>query len=442
MNNRTRIVLALVPTLCLPLFAQVPFRAGQPDVTPRPGGPRSAAIEPGRTPGRTIRIRPPRTGERPFTTAPLVTPTPPALRVAGPEDPAQVILGYVGGEELNLQEVQDQLARVRSRLFSGPADDVEAYRRKFARMLVNDWVDTKLLALGAHERNITCTPEEIDSYVKGTAQDSGLNVSIQERCQQFGIAPEKFRATIEDAVLGDKLIRQTIRERISDTMLQDAMNKNPAGFWVYPRRHVQHIFYAFSVGDRADQIADMQSKMKAIRRRLSWFGGEFQTYVAKHPAENLFFDDLWLTVGDRIDPKRQFMYELVFRLEPPLPTMPAQYVLKKDEISDVVRSEAGFHVFRVVDEQPPRRKTLQEARADAEFIFYDQVRPALIRELEEKHLVDRDPENLIEMLPLKKLGSFRAQSTPGRPAPSLLSPPPGPRSDNAPTSRGTVRILP
>jgi hypothetical protein len=239
----------------------------------------------------------------------------------------------------------------------------------------------------------------VDRYIEGTAQESGLRVPVAERLRLAGISEDKFRAAVEDAILGDKLIRQTIRERVSDAVLNDALAKNPMMFWAPPRRHVQQLFHPYQGTESADERRAMESRMKAIRRRLSWFGGRFEDYVGARATPNVFLQDLWLALGDRLDASHQFIYSYVFRLEPPTPgkapPKDPPYALKKGEISDVVASDAGFHIFKVIEDVPARRKTIQECRADVENSFFDQVRTGLLKELERKHPVKRDPEGLI-----------------------------------------------
>lgn len=444
MRDWWRFLAGALVLVCFPVSAQGPVRGGRPEGTGREGS-RNPNPTPRVTPGRTIRLRAPLPGELPQTSAtlaPEVTPTPPPLRVTEPRDPAQVIVATVGGEQLNLKDVQDQVARIRSPLFSGPKEDVERYRRSFARQIINDWVDQKLLAVEARARGLTSTRQEVDRYIEGTAQDTGLRIPLAERLRQLGVAEDKFRATVEDTVLGDKLVRQTIREKVTDAVLDKAIKDNPLMFLAPPKRHVQQLFHSFQGAETPREVAAMESKMKSIRRRLAWFGGKFEDYAQDRAIPNLFVYDLWLAVGDRLDANRQFIYSFIFRLEPVRPGKESQYVLKKGELSDVVASPAGFHIFKVVEEQPPRRKTIEECRTDVENSFFDQVRSGLIRELERKRQIQRDPEGIFAN------GTERTLPLPPRTLPrspergSALSPaarpetgPPIPPSSSLPTTR-------
>jgi len=427
MINRTPMIVALFFAWGVSAWAQGPIRSGQTGGT-RLDAPRTAERTPRATPPRVIRLRPPRPGELPPTSAtlvPEVTATPPPLRVIEPADAARVMVASVDGQQLTLKEIQDQLRLVRMS-FSGPTEEVERYRRSYASQILNDWADTKLLAAEARARSLTFTRDEVDRYIEGTAQDSGLRVPVADRLRLVGVSEEKFRAAVEDGLLGEKLIRRVIREKVTDEVLNDALKKSPMMFLSLmspPRRHVRQIFYQFKGTETPDDVEAMRSKMKAIRRRLTWFGGRVEDYARERAMPDLFVHDLgWLAVGDRIDPKSQFIYDLVFRLEPTRPGKEGKYVLNKSDISEVIASPSGFHIFQVVDEQPARRKTAEEIRVDIENTFYDQVRTGLLKELEQRHRVSRDPEGLFENDPARRLRSV-----------SRVPPRPGERDATMPT---------
>ena len=417
LRTRTWMIPSLLLACLIPAWPQVPIRPGPPEGA-RPETPRGPARTPTVTPKRVIRLRPPRKGELPpvgagATSEPEVA-EPPPLRVTEVEDPARVVVATVGSTQLNLKEVQDQLARIRSPLLSGAKEDVERYRRSFARQVASDWVDDNLLALEARTRGIQTTPQEVNRYIEGTAQESGLRVPVAERLRLAGVSEDNFRATVEEAVLGDKLIRQTIRQRVTDVILQDALAKNPLMFWAAPRRRVQQLFHPFQGGEAQSEIRDVESRMKSIRRRLTWFGGQLVDHADNR---TVFFQEIWMGAGDRVDAQHQFIYGFIFRLEPPRPDRQNQYVLRKGEISDVVSSPAGLHLFKIVEDQPARRKTIEECRLDVENSFYDQVRSGLIHDLELKHHISRDAAGIFG-------NALQRTSNPSPRAAETGSPPP------------------
>jgi len=385
-------------------------------------------------------------GPRPRLTPRAATaPTSRALLVSEPRDPARVVVATVGAQQLTLKEVQSQAALLRTANLAGPKEEVARYRRAYARELsreiYNDWVDTKLLATEARARGLTVTRQEADQYLQGTTQMSNLKIPVAARIRLQGVDERKFQEALNDGILGDKLVRLVIHERITDDLLRDAYVRTPVLFWFMPKRHVRQLCYQFQGAETANSVKDMQKKMNSIRRRLTWFGGKLEDYATqKYALPNLFYVDLgWLTLGDPVSSEQQFVYNTVFQLEPPQQGKEPQYVLKLNEISPVLQSPAGFYLFQVVEELPSRRKTLDEARVDVENTFFNQVRENSIKELERKYPVTRDPEGLFRREPAGEeeplLETSPAPLVRGNPSPATIIPPPVP-SSGRPTDRG------
>jgi len=396
MRDRLPMVLLLVLVCFGVALAQEPVRGTQSE---RLGSGRN--VQAPRPTPRTIRLKLPRRDAKP--TSPMITPalparqpTSPGLRVTEEQDPTKVVVARVGSEQMTLKELEDQLALLRrGRTFGGRTEEVERLRRAYREQILNDWVETKLFAIEARARQLAASREEVDRYIEGTAQDRGMRISLADRLRALGLSEEKLRDAVTEAVLGEKLIRQTIREKVTDAMIRDAYARYPLIFWSPPKRHVRQIIYQFRGGETPRQIRAMKRKMNRIRRRLVWFGGKFEDYSTQEYADlGLYVRDLgWLTLGDHInvgnpdapDLHRLLVYNLAFQLKKVRAGSQPEYALKAGKISDVARSPYGFHIFQVVAEQPARRKTTEEARLDVENTYYEQVRTGLLEQLRRKY---------------------------------------------------------
>jgi peptidyl-prolyl cis-trans isomerase C len=363
--------------------------------------------------GRTVRID--MAARRSIATAPDAaaatsastrrrSPTPgaPARIIAEEEVPGAAIVARVANEKLTRQEVDQQVALfTRKEKFAGTKEAKERMLRAYRRRIIGDWIDTKLLAVEGRSRNITVTSDEIVRYAQGTAHENRLLIPIPARVTALGLTEADFKEVVTDAILGDKLIRQSIRNVVSDKQIQECIRTSPLPtFLVNPKRRVQQIFYQFRADGGADDVNAMMSEMKKIRRRLVWFGGKFEDYKQDNPEKGLFLREFEVTFGEPTAPERQFIYQAVFATNPPSrKEAPTEYKLKLGEISDVIRSDYGLHIVKVVAEQPTRPMTFEECRVKVEDAFYEQVRTSLLRELRDKFAVDYDLYGLADETP-------------------------------------------
>jgi len=397
------LVAAVIVALSGFVWAQGPIRGGTAPGERREGG--RGTVAPRTTPRRIVILgKIPKPTDVPSSatlTQPIPSPTSTTLPQGRRREPSKIVVAAVEKEHLSMQDVWDQVALIRSPRLSGSADVVERYRRAYGNEILNDWVDTRLLVMEARARGFTVSNDEIERYVQGTAQESGLKVPVAAQLRRIGLPEEKFRQTIADAILCDKVIRQVIRETVPDSYLREVYDKSPALFWVYPRRHVRQICLQFKGNETESDIRAMERRMNSIRRSIVWFGTKFEEYVAKHPAENFFYHDLgWLAMGDNITPRQRFIYDNVaFRIPPPKAGKEPEYALKVGEVSEVMRSpDSGFHLFQIVEELPARRKTFEEAREELESGWcFTEARRKLMKDLEKKYRVYRDPEGFFEL---------------------------------------------
>jgi len=403
MNAFRCLVAAVILALSGFVWAQGPIRSGTVPREQREGA--RGAVAPRVTPHTVvIRGKIPKATDVPSSatlTQPIPSPTSATTPQGRRREPAKTIVAAVEKEQLSMKDVWDQVALIRSPLLSGAADVVERHRRAYGNEILNDWVDTKLLATQARAKGFSVGNEELARYVQGTAQESGLKVPVAAQLRRLGLTQEQFQQTITEGILGDKLVRQFIRENVPDSFLRDVYDKNQALFWIMPRRHVRQICVPFKGGETESDLRAMERQMNSIRRSIVWFGTKFEEYVARHPAENLFYHDLgWLAVGDNITARQRFIYDSVaFRVKPGKPGKEAEFALKVGEVSDVMRSpDSGFHLFQIVEDTPARRKTFEEAREELENGWcFTEARRRLIKDLEQKFRVYRDPEGFFEM---------------------------------------------
>jgi len=415
-------------------------------VAPRPRAPRLRG-ESALGAGRTIRIPSPTRRAAPnaaapdarLEAAPTPLPRPPAAnrRVREQQDPAIAVVARVAGESMTMKELQDQLdVFTRDLKFNGPKDEKERLLRAHARRIIGDWIEQKLLAVEARRVGMQVAQNEMDAYIQGTAMDTSLMVPIQQRLRMIGMSEAQFAEIVTDAILGDKLIRAAIRERVTDAEIQKAWQQQPLAFTVPPKRQVRQIFYQAQGPEGMRDRETMYSEMKKIRRRLTWMGGKFEDYAGEeYSAKGIYLSDLgWLAWGEPIVPDRQVLYYEVFKTKPAVAGKQPAYALATGDISEILESSYGLHIIQVITDTPARSMTMEEARTSVESTFYERIRQTLLRELRTKLTIAHDLEGL-STEPQNRVALTRPQ-------PPDLSAAPQPAIEEQPSSGTAVSPQP
>lgn len=273
------------------------------------------------------------------------------------KSPEQVVLAKVNDEKILaadlMQIFEEQADNYGPDILSNPEGNL-AIKKKF----LNDLIEEKLLLQEARKKKIALTPEEEKQI--GAGPRKGYNQGEFERVLQ------KRKISLEAWV--EKQKRKKIIEKFIDQEVYKNIQAAAAEVEDYYKRYRP----LFREPDRIQCrhiVASKRDKAETILHLLE--NGENFASVAKKYSES---------------PDRENGGDLgyIARGEYPAIFTAACFTLATGQTSDVVASEYGFHVFRVVDKRPGRQLSLAEAAPDIERrLKEEKARPVLRGWLEE-----------------------------------------------------------
>jgi peptidyl-prolyl cis-trans isomerase D len=210
---------------------------------------------------------------------------------------------------------------------------------------------------------ITVTPEEVQqefrrrnekvkiSYVvvnpdslqpKINPSDAELQAYFEKNHSRYTV-PE--RRTVQYALLDVNQLSSQVN--VPDAEVQAYYNQHIDRYKVQGRAHVAHILFK-TVGKTDAEVAEIRKKAEEVLK-MAKSGANFAD-LAKKYSEDTTADkggDLgWIVRGQTVP---QFEN--------------AAFSLPKDSISDLVQTEYGFDIIKVIDRQEARTQTLDEVRA-------------------------------------------------------------------------------
>ncbi len=198
---------------------------------------------------------------------------------------------------------------------------------------------TKVLQLQeAHKLELEVSDEELATTINDIeAKNKLLPGQLQEALQQQGMDFDEYKINMREQLLISKLINISVRSKlkVSEESMQEFYRKFIAGS--EKRREVKlgQIFLALPSEPNPRQLKAVRNKMRAIHQQLL-DGEDFAQLAMLHsnaPGSNQGGEMGWFMPGG-MAPRFASTLEL-----------PAQ------GISELIRSPAGFHVFKVLDER-------------------------------------------------------------------------------------------
>lgn len=268
---------------------------------------------------------------------------------------ADYIVAVVNSEPITNAQVNAEVARALRQLAAQrrPAPEGQALRRQVLDQLINERAQLQL----AREMGLKIDEPSVDQAEQNVARQNQLTVAqLREQVQQQdGMTPQALRARLKEQLLLTRLREREVdaRVKVSDADVeqylseQQQRNSNPASQLI----HIAHILVA--VPEDASETLQLESQRKAeqIARRAREKGADFAALARElsDASDRANGGQLGLRAGDR--------YPALFTN--------AVRTLAVGEISEPVRSGAGFHVLKLIERrQPaPAPQTVTQSRA-------------------------------------------------------------------------------
>jgi peptidyl-prolyl cis-trans isomerase C/foldase protein PrsA len=263
---------------------------------------------------------------------------PAGCRKQDEEKPDANVVAMVNGEVLGRAEFEQELWR---ELASTEApqrtpEEVEPFKRAQLETLV-----TRMLLLqAARQLNLTVTPEEVDRGVLRLSSDYS-SVNFNEVLAQGQLSMAELRAKETARLTIEKLFASEVYARVAVT--EEELRAEYAA---------HEAEYTEPEQVRASQIVvkglDEARRLQAQLRAGKKFADLARRYSLS--ADGKVGGDLGFFPRGQMPPAFD---EVVFRLP-------------VGQVSDVVETEYGYHLFRVVERRPARKLELSEVRKEVE----------------------------------------------------------------------------
>lgn len=269
---------------------------------------------------------------------------------------ADYIVAVVNSEPITNAQVNAEVARA-LRQFAAqrrPAPDEQTLRRQVLDQLINERAQLQL----ARDMGLKIDEPSVDQAEQNVARQNQLTVAQlrQQVQQQDGMTPQALRNRLKDQLLLTRLREREVdaRVRVSDADVeqylveQQQRNSNPGSQLI----NIAHILVAVPEDASEARQAELLRKAEQAMRRAREKGADFAALARElsDAGDRANGGQLGLRTGDR--------YPALFTN--------AVRTLAVGEVSEPVRSGAGFHVLKLIERRqpglPPQTVTQSRAR--------------------------------------------------------------------------------
>jgi peptidyl-prolyl cis-trans isomerase SurA len=272
-----------------------------------------------------------------------------AAPTPSPAQNADYIVAVVNQELVTAAEVQQRLARVRAEAQQSrtPLPPPAVLRQQVVDVLI----DERVLVTNARENGPKIDEAELDRAVTNVALQNQLTLpQLRERLRREGLDYAKFRATIRDQMMVERVREREVASRIkvSDAEI-DALLEQRRSSGANAQINIAQILVQVPENAPQTVLGERRERAQVALRRVR--GGEDFAAVAREVSQ---------------DGNRNSGGEIGLRPAERLPDVFVKAVasLKPGEVApELLRSGAGFHILKLIERKDEGALGVQQVRA-------------------------------------------------------------------------------
>lgn len=268
-----------------------------------------------------------------------------------PFDPKAMpeVVAKVNGREIYRSELLTQADVIRGQARQSGQQDPGRLGVEFYREVLDGLIGEMLVYDDAVKRGVGASEAEIDAAIKGLEGKYPDAAAFDQALSEQNTSRDQLRQQLEQTLSIEKVVRQEIASQVEVTaeIKRQFYDQNLARFTSPERRRVRHILRRVAPTASAGEKAAAKNLAGEILKRLR-AGEDFTELVARHSEDSESRDGggelPWVVMNDRQDS----------------PFYTAIAGLSVGELSEVVETEAGFHVVELLEVSPARTRPYAE----------------------------------------------------------------------------------
>lgn len=248
-------------------------------------------------------------------------------------------------------------------------------REKYRREALNELIEFELLLQEARSRQITVPDSTVDGIVQLNIRKFGSEKAFHDSLAKDGMNPDVFRQWIRKTKMAEAVLRDLYEQSAyPDAKLKEYYETNRYQFKRHEAVHLYHILISVEPNSTDEEWKKQEELARQLRDKIK-SGADFGSIAYGFSDDRYRFKsgDLGFIHRGRLTPKE---------LED------AAFALKEGELSPVIRSIYGFHIFKAGEKEPEQ------------LLGFDEVKDKLGKDLQEKAYKEKK-EDLIEDLKKK-----------------------------------------
>ena len=276
------------------------------------------------------------------------TASPKTVAADNTASPKPVNVAEVNGKVIAYKDFERQLEIFKQQVMRGQAGQLpEELMARAKTQVVDQMIAEELLYQESVKQDFKLEDGFVDKELKSLKGRFASDEQYQQTLKRMQMTEDQLKVQVTRQANIRKLIEKDVVSKIniSKEDAQKYFESNSAKFHQPERVRAQHILIKVETGADDQKKAEALNKLKDIKKRI--LAGEDFGKLAKDHSEgpsNVREGDLgYFTRGRMVKP----FEDAAFKLAP-------------NEVSDIVETQFGYHLIKVLDHQPDKDPTFKE----------------------------------------------------------------------------------
>ena len=268
------------------------------------------------------------------------------------------IVAKVNDDIITFSELEKLVYSV-AKVNTGTESEKRRIFNKEKKNVLNKIIEQKLQLHYAKLNRLEATKNDIDNSIEDIKTKNNISDEMfQATLEREGLTMETYRTSLKQQITLSKVLNAKVRSRIKviEKDVESYYLKNKKKFLKPVEIKAYHII--FVINNKEDRVKTGKQKKKALRvLKLARKGYDFEELARTHsegPSKNTGGDLGWVKKGAMIPSFEK-----------------AAFLLRKGEISSLVKTDYGYHIIKVVDRREAKNRTLDEARDKIKKILFE-----------------------------------------------------------------------
>ena len=285
--------------------------------------------------------------------ATVATPTAAAQPEAAKPVPAQLpdVVAKVNGEVISKGDFEQAIRNAEQRA-GGPVPPDQ--RDRVYRELLDQMIGYRLLIQESKARKISIPDADLEARMIALKQQFPTEDAFKQALAQQHVTVDQIKADARQDMVVSKLVADAVAAKVSvkPEDVQAFYKENPKSFQEAEKVHASHILITAPKDADAATKAKARAKAESILKDLK-AGQDFATLAKQNsqdPGSAANGGDLgFFQQGQMVGPFND-----------------VAFTLKPGSLSDVVETDFGYHIIKVIEKQPGRTVPLDEVKPKIE----------------------------------------------------------------------------